>query len=86
MRCCSRAVLVALEVEAVDGVVSVQPLETKAALDGTAVARLPFQARQGFQGLREAEVLGGVRENEIIAFGQQERAGDEIVQLGVFES
>jgi hypothetical protein len=43
---------VVLEVEAVDGVLGVQPRETKAALDGTAIARLQFQVRQGLQGLR----------------------------------
>jgi hypothetical protein len=74
------AALVVLEVEAVDGVLGVQPREAKTALDGTAVARLQFQVRQGLQGLRETEVLGGGLRDHLIQLAAHRRQA-ELIQF-----
>ena len=55
MRCFElHAALVVFEVEAVDGVLGVQPREAKAAFDGATVAGVQFQVGERLQGLREA--------------------------------
>jgi hypothetical protein len=51
--------LVMVEVEAVDGRLALQAGEFEAAFDGTLVTGLEFAIEECFQGLGEAEILGG---------------------------
>jgi len=48
-----------VEVEAVDRRLALQAGELEAAFDGTLVTGFEFAIEERFQGLREAEILGG---------------------------
>jgi hypothetical protein len=70
------AALVMFEVEAVDRVLRMQAGETEAALNGTAVARFQFQVGEGFEGLRQAQVLGrGLNDHLIELAAHRRQAG-----------
>lgn len=51
------AALVVFEVEAIDGVLGMQPRQAEAAFDGAAVASIQFDIGERFQGLGETQVL-----------------------------
>jgi hypothetical protein len=54
-----RTRLVMVKVEAVDGRLTLQAGELEAAFDGALVTDFEFAIDERFQGLREAEILGG---------------------------
>ena len=74
------AALVVFEVEAVDRVLRMQPRQTEAAFDGTAVAGFQFQIGERFQRLREAEILGRGISDRLIQLAAHRRQA-ELVQF-----
>ncbi len=62
------AALVVFEVEAVDGVLGMQPRQTEAAFDGAAVASVQFDIGERLQGLGETQVF-------------TRRVGDYLIEL-----
>ena len=59
------AALVMVEVEAVDGVLCLQAGERKRRSMERPLAGFEFEIDERFQGLREAEILGGRRQSDI---------------------
>ena len=76
------AALVMLEVKAVDGLLSVQPRQTKTALDRAIVARFQFEVGKRFEGWRKAQVLGRGISDRLIQLAAQ-RGQAELIQLRV---
>ena len=70
-----KARLVMVKVEAVDGRLALQARELEAAFDGTLVTGFEFAIEECFQGLREAEIVGGGISQHLI---QMEAHGRQI--------
>ena len=67
--------LVMVKVEAVDGRLALQAGEFEAAFDGTLVTGFELTIEERFQGLREAEILGGGISQHLI---QMEAHGHQV--------